>query len=55
MVYKMGQKIIKQKHRLFDLDNNNSLVGTENISQIVDLCYMPNYEKNESNNVELIS
>lgn len=43
MAYKMGQKIIKQKHRFVGLDDGP--VSVENVGHIVDLCYVPNNEK----------
>ena len=43
MSYGFGQKIVAQKHRFVGLEN--SPVGPENVSHIVDLCYVPSSEK----------
>ena len=43
MAYKLGQKIVVQKHRFVGLDKGP--VGPENVGHIVDLCYVPSSEK----------
>lgn len=43
MSYKLGQKIVAQKHRFVGLENGP--VGPENVGHIVDLCYVPSSEK----------
>jgi hypothetical protein len=43
MAYKMGQKIVQQKHRFVGLENGP--VSPQNVGHIVDLCYVPNNEK----------
>ncbi|MGK0448175.1 MAG: hypothetical protein ACJA2M_001959 [Polaribacter sp.] len=43
MAYKMGQKIVQQKHSFVGLENG--LVSPQNVGHIVDLCYVPNNEK----------
>lgn len=43
MAYKIGQKIVKQKHTFVGLENGP--VGPENVGHIVDLCYVPSSEK----------
>lgn len=43
MAYKMGQKIVQQKHRFVGLENGP--VSHQNVGHIVDLCYVPNNEK----------
>ena len=43
MSYKIGQKIVAQKHRFVGLENGP--VALENVGHIVDLCYVPSSEK----------
>lgn len=43
MSYKIRQTIVNQKHRFVGLENG--LVSSENVGQIVDLCYVPGNEK----------
>ena len=43
MAYKIGQNIVKQKHRFVGLENGP--VSSENVGHIVDLCYVPGNEK----------
>jgi hypothetical protein len=43
MAYKLGQKIVDQKHRFVGLEKGP--VGPENVGHIVDLCYVPSSEK----------
>ena len=43
MSYKIGQKIVDQKHRFVGLENGP--VSSENVGHIVDLCYLPSSEK----------
>lgn len=43
MSYKIGQKIVAQKHRFVGLENGP--VAPENVGHIVDLCYVPSSEK----------
>jgi hypothetical protein len=43
MAYKIGQNIVTQKHRFVGLENGP--IGPENVSHIVDLCYVPSSEK----------
>ena len=43
MAYKIGQKIVAQKHRFVGLENGP--VSPENVGHIVDLCYVPSSEK----------
>ena len=43
MSYKIGQKIVAQKHRFVGLENGP--VVPENVGHIVDLCYVPSSEK----------
>ncbi len=43
MAYKMGQKIVQQKHRFVGLENGP--VSPQNVGHIVDLCYVPNNAK----------
>ena len=43
MAYKIGQKIVAQKHRFVGLENGP--VSSENVGHIVDLCYVPSSEK----------
>ena len=43
MAYKLGQKIVAQKHRFVGLEKGP--VGPENVGHIVDLCYVPSSEK----------
>jgi hypothetical protein len=43
MGYKIGQKIVAQKHRFIGLENGP--VSSENVGHIVDLCYVPGNEK----------
>ena len=43
MSYKIGQKIVAQKHRFVGLENGP--LGPENVGHIVDLCYVPSSEK----------
>lgn len=43
MAYRLGQKIVAQKHIFVGLDNGP--VGPDNVGHIVDLCYVPSSEK----------
>jgi len=43
MAYKMGQKIIQQKHWFIGLDDGP--FSAENVGYTVDLCHVPNNEK----------
>ena len=43
MAYKIGQKIVAQKHRFVGLENGP--VSSENVGHIVNLCYVPSSEK----------
>lgn len=43
MSYRIGQKIVAQKKRFVGLENGP--LSPENVSHIVDLCYMPSSEK----------
>jgi len=43
MAYKIGQKIVIQKHKFLNLENGPA--GPENVGHIVDLCYVPAREK----------
>lgn len=43
MSYKIGQKIVDQKHKFVGLENGP--VGPENVGYMVDLCYVPSSEK----------
>lgn len=43
MAYRLGQKIVKQKHRFVGLENGS--LSSENVGHIVDLCYVPSSEK----------
>nr|QYB19239.1 hypothetical protein [Climaconeis cf. scalaris]QYB19338.1 hypothetical protein [Climaconeis cf. scalaris] len=43
MSYKIGQKIVAQKHKFVGLENGP--VGPENVGHIVDLCYVPSSKK----------
>ena len=43
MSYKIGQKIVAQKHKFVGLENGP--VAPENVGHIVDLCYVPSSEK----------
>ena len=45
MAYKIGQKIVAQKHRFVGLKNGPVSSDSENIGHIVDLCYVPSSEK----------
>lgn len=43
MEYKLGQKIVDQKHRFVSLEKGP--VGSHNVGHIIDLCYVPSSEK----------
>ncbi len=43
MASRLGQKLVAQKYRFVGLENGP--VGSENVSHIVDLCYVPSSEK----------
>lgn len=43
MSFRMGKKIIKQKHRFVGIENGP--VNFQNVGHIVDLSYVPNDEK----------
>ena len=43
MSYRIGQRIVAQKHRFIGLENGP--LGPENVGHIVDLCYVPSSEK----------
>lgn len=43
MSFRLGQKIIKQKHLFVGIENGP--VSFQNVGYIVDLVYVPNHEK----------